>query len=132
MTIEEAGVWLDKSPFHRKCGISVESIREGHCVLRAEVTLEDQNIWGIVHGGFIDTLCDAAAGMAMKSTRKEFFVTTTSTMHYLNPADCPVLRAEASVLKDGNTISLVEIRVHGDEKLIAEGTFEFFVHHTER
>lgn len=126
VTIEEAKQWLEKSPFHKKCGITVDEIGEGYCVLSAEVKEEDRNLWGIAHGGFIATLCDSASGLAVKLTHSEYTVTTSSTMHYLEPARSDRIRARAKFLKDGHTISVIEVKVFGEEKLLAEGSFEFF------
>ena len=126
MTIEEARTWLGKSPFHEKCGINLEEAGEGKCVISAEVRDEDRNLWGIAHGGFIATLCDAASGLAVMSMHDGYCVTTSSTMHYLKPAKCEKLQAKAAMLKNGHTISVVEVEVYGGDQLLAEGSFEYF------
>ena len=126
MTIEEARTWLGKSPFHEKCGIQVDSVGDGACVMSAQIGEEDRNLWGIAHGGFIATICDAASGLAVRTTHDEYCVTTSSTMHYLEPARGSRIRAEAKMLKDGHAIAVVEVSVYGEEKLLAEGSFEFF------
>lgn len=126
VTIEEARAWLDKSPFHEKCGIQVDSVGDGACVMSARIGEEDRNLWGIAHGGFIATICDAASGLAVRTTHDEYCVTTSSTMHYLEPARGSRIRAEAKMLKDGHAIAVVEVSVYGEEKLLAEGSFEFF------
>jgi acyl-CoA thioesterase len=126
VTIEEARAWLDKSPFHEKCGIQVDSVGTGCCIISACVEEEDRNLWGIAHGGFIATICDAASGLAVSTTHEEYCVTTSSSMHYLLPAKGDQIRAEAKILKDGHTIAVVEVNVYGDDKLLAEGSFEYF------
>ena len=113
MTIEEARTWLGKSPFHEKCGIQVDSVGDGACVMSARIGEEDRNLWGIAHGGFIATICDAASGLAVRTT-------------HLEPARGSRIRAEAKMLKDGHAIAVVEVSVYGEEKLLAEGSFEFF------
>ena len=52
----------EHSGFIRHNGIRVVSVDEEKSVLTADVTPENSNIWGGVHGGFLYAMADTAAG----------------------------------------------------------------------
>ena len=52
----------EHSGFIRHNGIRVVSVDEEKSVLTADVTPENSNIWGGVHGGFLYAMADTSAG----------------------------------------------------------------------
>lgn len=58
----------EHSGFIRHNGIRVVSVDEEKSVLTADVTPENSNIWGGVHGGFLYAMADTAAARSRAST----------------------------------------------------------------
>lgn len=112
----------------KELGMEVDEISEGYC--RVEMPVEDKhmNLFGGVHGGAIFALADTAAGMASRSYGKNA-VTLSSTMNFLAgaPQGTKLLYAEATVVKHGRTVIVMDVLVYAEEKLIANGSFSFFV-----
>ena len=88
-------------------------------------TSRHANPMGTVHGGVLCDLSDGAMGMAWASelAEGETFTTLELKINFLKPLWNTKLRAEAKVLRRGQTIGLVECHVR-DEKgdLIAYAT----------
>ena len=88
-------------------------------------TTRHANPMGTVHGGVLCDLSDGAMGMAWASelAEGETFTTLELKINFLKPLWNAKLRAEARVLRRGQTIGLVECHVR-DEKgdLVAYAT----------
>ena len=52
----------ESNGFIRHNGIRIVSVDEERSVLEAEITDNSRNVWGSVHGGFLYTMADTAAG----------------------------------------------------------------------
>lgn len=52
----------ESNGFIRHNGIRIVSVDEERSVLKAEITENSRNVWGSVHGGFLYTMADTAAG----------------------------------------------------------------------
>ena len=112
----------------KELGVEVKEIREGFC--RVEMPLEDKhmNLFGGVHGGSLFTLADTAAGTASRTYGKSA-VTLSATFNFLSaaPEGTKRLAAEATVIKQGRTVIVMDTLVFAGEKLIAKGSFSFYV-----
>ena len=108
-------------------GIRVADIGENYCVVEGELRPETMNPWGMAHGGFVYSLCDVAAGVAVSQSGRKC-VTLSGNMYYLRPSKGKMLRAEGKIIKDGKTVVLVETNVYNDEgTLTARGEFQIFI-----
>lgn len=126
ITLEQARESSNQNPYHQKCGFVIQEIGEGRCLMSVDVPKDALNRWEIVHGGFLYSLCDSAAGMAVMSLEKEHYVTLSSSMYFYKPAQCAPIEAEAKVVKDGRTIAVVKVVITQDERKIAEGNVEYY------
>lgn len=112
----------------KELGMEVDEIREGYC--RVEMPLEEKhmNLFGGVHGGAIFALADTAAGMASRSYGKSA-VTLSANMNFLAgaPEGAKTLYAEATVVRQGRTIIVMDVLVYGEERLMANGSITFYV-----
>ena len=73
----------EHSGFIRHNGIRVVSVDEEKSVLTADVTPENSNIWGGVHGGFLYAMADTAAGAFARINCGQHNVTLNGSINYL-------------------------------------------------
>ena len=127
LTLKELQEISSQNPYHQKCGFHVTDCGEGSCEIHMDVSPSDKNLWNIVHGGVLFSLCDAASGMAIRTTHEGHYVTMSSSFHFLRAAmGEETLRASARIIKDGRSIALVEVKLYEGENFIADGLFEYY------
>ena len=113
--------------FNKHNGITVADFSEAGCTVEGKLTPEAKNPLGMAHGGFIYSLCDAAAGIAAFLAGRPG-VTLSSDMHFLHPSGGEALRCEGRVIKKGAHVVVVETKVFDDSGTVtATGLFEMFV-----
>ena len=120
-------------PFNRLLGIRGESAEKGKCVLalpvRAEFVGDPRR--PALHGGVVSALLDTAGGLAAWSALEEGETVSTVdlTVDYLEPAGLNGdLRASAELLRKGNRVCHVRMRVTQGETLVAEGRGVYNIH----
>lgn len=112
--------------YNKYNGIKVVDFGDDYCVVEGELRDEAMNPWGMAHGGFVYSLCDVAAGVAV-SERGCRGVTLSGSMYYLRPSNGKKLRAEGKIIKDGKTVALVETNVYNDDGVqTARGEFQIY------
>ncbi len=97
----------------------------GTGIVTAHITETSLNPHGVAHGGFIFGLADTAAGVAAMSTGRKA-MTVSADIDYLHSAKGNTLRAEAESIKDGKTISVYEVSIYDETRLVAKGSFTYF------
>jgi uncharacterized protein (TIGR00369 family) len=120
-------------PFNRLLGIKGESAGAGRAVLTLPVR---QDHLGDVrrpalHGGVISALIDTAGGVAAWSALAagESVSTVDLMVDYLEPARVAgPLRAEAELVRKGNRVCHVRVRVTQDDVVVAEGRGVYNIH----
>jgi acyl-CoA thioesterase len=121
----EEEMQLDKG-FIGNNNFKLLKIADNYCEIEAEITKNSLNPYGIAHGGFIFGLADTSAGVAAKTLGKNA-VTINSNIDYLHPACGGKIKATASCLKSGRTISVFEVVVTDENnKYIAKAMFNYF------
>ena len=75
----------ESNGFIRHNGIRIVSVDEERSVLEAEITDNSRNVWGSVHGGFLYTMADTAAGAFARIRYGRRNVTLNGSMNYLRP-----------------------------------------------
>lgn len=115
-----------RNPFSRLLGIRLTELELGRAVAEKTVTESDLNPLDYPHGGVYFTLADTACGSAM-SAYGYAAVTVSAGFQFLRAAEVgDRIRAEASEVKHGRTISVYEARVWDQEEhLLGVGTFTF-------
>ena len=101
------------------------SVENKNCILKAKITETSVNPYGFPHGGFIFGLADTAAGVAARSEGRKA-MTVSADIDYLHASKGSELTAEAICIKDGKTISVYEVSVSDETRLIAKGSFTYF------
>jgi uncharacterized protein (TIGR00369 family) len=126
MDVKEA---FDRMPFCEHLGIEMEEIGGGRAVGRLELADEHSSNPDrlIAHGGVAYALADTVGGAAAISVNDNVTPTIDMRIDYLAPATGGVLRAEAEVVRNGNSVAAVEVDVtDGDGRTIAaaSGTYK--------
>ena len=120
-------------PFNRFLGIRGESAEKGKSVLvlpvRPEFVGDPRR--PALHGGVVSALLDTAGGLAAWTALEEgeSVSTVDMTVDYLEPAGLKGdLRADAELLRKGNRVCHVRMRVTQGDKVVAEGRGVYNIH----
>jgi uncharacterized protein (TIGR00369 family) len=111
----------------RTLGYDVTEAVSGRVVITAEPNGDLLNPAGTVHGGFSATLLDSCMGLAVQSTLKKGFGSTTlefkiSLVRPITP-ETGKITAEGIVLSSGRRVGTAEGRItDGKGRLLAHGT----------
>ena len=123
----------EQVPFNRLLGIRGESVQPGRATLVVAVKPEHvgDTRRPALHGGVVSALIDTAGGAAAWSALgdSESVSTVDLTVDFLEPARLAgPLRAEAELVRKGNKVCHVRVRVTQDGLLVAEGRAVYNIH----
>ena len=117
----------ERSSFNKNNEIKVVDFGDDFCIVEGELCEKTMNPWGMAHGGFVYSMCDVAAGVAVSRLKRKG-VTLSGNMYYLRPSKGTKLRAEGKIIKEGKTVVLVETNVYNDENVLtARGEFQIYI-----
>ena len=106
--------------------IEPEFVEPDHAVFKLKIRPESKYPYGIAPGAAIYTMADNATGYAAH-TDGRFYVTQTSSMHFLRNQTHGVVRADARVRHRGKSTCLVDVDILGEDgRLLATGEFTYF------
>ena len=124
---------VDQVPFNKMLGIQGESAGGGRAVLLLPV--RDEHLGDVrrpaLHGGVVSALIDTAGGIAAWSAlaQGEAVSTVDLMVDFLEPGRVAgPLRAEAELVRKGNRVCHVRVRVTQDGVLVAEGRGVYNIH----
>ena len=105
----------ESNGFIRHNGIRIVSVDEEKSVLEAEITDNSRNVWGSVHGGFLYTMADTAAGAFARIKYGRRNVTLNGSMNYLRPTThSKTLTAVGREIKVGGHVGFFEVNITDD------------------
>ena len=112
--------------FARSIGLGLTFLEEGHAVTEMDITENQINPIGSVHGGCLYTAADVAAGGAAISFG-DVVTTVDSSFRYLRPGlNTTRIKADAVAVKHGKRLTVVQVNVFNqDGTLLCIGTFSF-------
>jgi acyl-CoA thioesterase len=115
------------NPFMTYNGIEICSVSAEHSVLKATITENSKNPYGMIHGGLIYTMMDCVAGITARADDRRY-VTQSVYVNYLsNVKDPDCIYAESTVVKRGRKLTIVHTIVRTEDgKLLADGTVDMF------
>lgn len=138
-------IYEEKIPFNKIFGLQVESLKPGRVSVKFKMKEEliGNYAHGILHGGVISSVLDAAGGLTAASSVMEKMqhksveeiekrITRTGTIDlrvdYLRPGRGKYFRATSSIMRIGNKVAVTRMELHNDEeRLIAVGTGTYIV-----
>ncbi len=106
-------------PFNKHLGFELATLEDGFCRLELEARPEHigDPLRPALHGGVISTMCDAAGGAAVWTRVEPLDRISTIDLRvdYLAPGRLARLVAEATVMRVGNHVGVVDVRCfHAD------------------
>ena len=105
----------ESNGFIRHNGIRIISVDEEKSVLKAEVTDLSRNVWGGVHGGFLYTMADTAAGAFARINHGQHNVTLNGSINYLrSTVQSKALTAVGRPVRVGGHIGFFEVNITDD------------------
>ena len=112
--------------FARSIGLGLTFLEEGHAVTEMEITENQLNPIGSVHGGCLYTAADVAAGGAAISFG-DVVTTVDSSFRYLRPGlNTTRIKADAVAVKHGKRLTVIQVNVFNqNDTLLCSGTFSF-------
>ena len=124
---EEFAMSRKPNPFMEYNGIEICSISLDHSVLKATITENSKNPYGMVHGGLMYTMMDCVSGITARADNHAY-VTQNVYVNYLsNVKDQDVIYAEGTVIRRGNVVTVVHAIVRTDDgQLLADGIVDMF------
>lgn len=106
--------------------IEMVSVEPDHAKFKLNIRPESKNPYGMVHGGAIYTMADNATGTAA-FTDGRYYVTQTSSLHFLRNVAEGTVYAEAVVRHRGHSTCLATVDITSEGgRLLATGEFTFF------
>ena len=111
----------------REMGISVRSLSAEGAEAEMEISDNEKNYMGMLHGGAFFTIADVVAGLCV-SYYGEQCVTLSSNLNYLKSASAGKIIARSSLSRCGRKICVCEIRIIFEEgTLLCTGTFTMYM-----
>ena len=116
-------------PVHRFLGLRMISSSAEEAIVEMDVSPDQTQETGVVHGGILSSLADATAANIFQPYLPEHLLTTSIEfkMNFLRPvlAERGTLVARASVLHKGRKVGVAEVDITQDDKMVAKGVFTF-------
>ncbi len=109
-------------PLHKYLGLTVREADAGRSVLELVVNTNNANVFGVLHGGVIYTICDVAGFAALCSVMSEDETAVTHDIHVscIRPAPFgSTLRVEGTVVQKGRTLAFMDAVAKLGDKIIA-------------
>ena len=102
-------------------GITVTTVEEGHVVLEFEASEKHHQPNGVVQGGVLTAIADAAMGMAGMTMQEVGWANTTVELkiNFIRPVVSGLVKAEGRVVKVGRTVIFTEATVLNAEGKVA-------------
>ena len=115
------------NPFMTYNGIEIGEISLEHSVLKATITENSKNPYGMIHGGLLYTMMDCVAGITARADNRRYVTQNVYVNYISNVKDAEHIYAEGTVVRRGKTVTIVHTIVRTPEgKLLADGTVDMF------
>lgn len=117
---------IQETPFYNLLGVKLVELAPGEAVLKVLPTIEHTNPLGMIHGGLLMSIADAAMGNAVRSLGSRGVTVDMSTSFISAAKIGEEIIAEGKVLKAGRNLFFVEGTVTSKDKLLVKCTGTFF------
>lgn len=116
---------LKETEFYKLLEIKLVALGKGEAVLQAITTEKHTNPLGLIHGGLLMSIADAAMGNAIRSLGIRAVTIDMSTSFIASAKLDQEIIATGKVLKAGNNLFFTEAFITSQEKLLVhtKGTF---------
>lgn len=121
---------IENSPFYTLLGLEVSGLGHGWATFRMPAGSHLWNVGGIVHGGAIMSIADAAAGVSLATLLdkdREKPVTIEGKVNFCSPVVDGVLTARGEVVQKGKNIAVCDVEVKEGDRLVARGISTYMI-----
>jgi uncharacterized protein (TIGR00369 family) len=120
-SVAELGRRIHRSVPGKLFGFRLDSIERGTAVMTMQVRSRHKQVHGVVHGGILASLADTAGALAAYPLlpRRTRLATVEMKINYLEPVDRGTIVAEATLLRLGRTLAVVECEVQDADGTLA-------------
>jgi acyl-CoA thioesterase len=121
---------VDKMPFNKLLGIHVQRLHSDGLTIECKLRPDLMNLAGVLHGGVLATLADAAVGIALQRHFGGVRAITTVELkiNYLRPVSAGKVRARARLLKVGARIAVGSVDLKDDAgKIVAAALLSYML-----
>jgi len=120
-SLSELGRRIHRSVPGKLFGFRLASVERGIAVMTMQVRSRHKQVHGVVHGGILASLADTAGALAAYPLlpRKTRLATVEMKINYLEPVDRGTIVAEATLLRLGRTLAVVECEVQDADGTLA-------------
>ena len=130
MKLNDLRQLVDGMPFNALVGIHVARLHSDGLTIECSVRNDLRNLAGVLHGGVLATLVDAAVGIAL--TRhfggRRPFTTAELKINYMRPVEEGKVRARARLLKVGTKLCVGAVEVtNGKNQLVAAALLSYML-----
>jgi uncharacterized protein (TIGR00369 family) len=112
---------LRENPATNLLGFELDTVSEGHAVLRMDVEARHRQMHGVVHGGILAALADTAGAIAAYTVvpRGAAIATVELKINYLEAVVAGNITAEGRVLRAGRNFVVAECEIFDREGTLA-------------
>lgn len=120
---------VENSPFYLHMGLRVTGLGRGWATFEMVVGKRFWNVGGVVHGGALMSIADAAAGVSVATLidRDERPVTIEGKLNFCSPVTEGLVKARGEVVKKGKLIAVCDVEVTEGDRLVAKGMSTYMV-----
>ncbi|MCG2794396.1 MAG: PaaI family thioesterase [Actinomycetia bacterium] len=120
---------VDNSPFYQHMGLQVTGLGRGWATFEMAVDKRFWNVGGVVHGGAIMSIADAAAGVSLATLldKGDRPVTIEGKLNFCSPVTEGVINARGEVVRKGRLIAICDVEVTEGDRLVAKGISTYMV-----
>lgn len=116
----------NKAGFFKHNNFHVVKANKEECIVKAELTENSLNPYGMAHGGLIFGLGDVVMGMLARASSRPA-VTLNANINYLKPGKGEYIIAHAELIKSGKKTCVLRANIYNDkEELIATMDSNYF------
>jgi uncharacterized protein (TIGR00369 family) len=123
---------VENSPFYQHMGLEVTGLGRGWATFKMPAGRHLWNAGGIVHGGAITSIADAATGVAIATLlekHRERPVTIELKLNFCSPVVEGTIEARGQVVQKGSRIAVCEVEVTDGDRLVAKGISTYMITH---
>jgi uncharacterized protein (TIGR00369 family) len=118
----------EKPPYYDPLGLEIVEVAENFAKVKMAYSEDIVNVYGMINGGVIATLADAAVANALLSAYDDEILTTIEfKMNFWRPA-IKAIYGEAHILHKGRRVAVSEVEIKDAEgNALAKGLFTYAV-----
>jgi len=116
---------VENTPFYKMMGIYLTALGPGEAEIQLKATPQHTNPLGLLHGGVLMSIADAAMGNAIRSLGIKGVTADCSTSFIASASLDGLLQAKGKVVKAGKRLVFARAEVFSNGQMVADvkGTF---------